>query len=208
MQVTLHLVKGNPKGKQVEVPEGALTIGRAEESSLIIASTRVSRNHCEIVNDGRTLTLRDKGSANGSYVNGKRVDEQRLKAGDRVQIGPLTFLVEVDGRRESAPEAAPKPAPPKPPAKPAPAKAAPSAAAKPPAKKPTPAAAVPPKPAAPAKPAPATRAPARGTNDILASLERLAEKRGPGAPSPDAPTPKDEEILEISDEDLLGEGNS
>jgi pSer/pThr/pTyr-binding forkhead associated (FHA) protein len=100
MQVKLHLVKGNPQGKQVEVPPGTLTVGRAEDSGLIIASTRVSRHHCEFVSEQRRLFIRDKGSGNGTFVNGAKVTEQTLNPGDQVRIGPLTFAVEIDGKRQ------------------------------------------------------------------------------------------------------------
>jgi len=123
MDVKLHHIKGNPKGKVVNVPEGTLKVGRAEDSDLIIASTRVSRHHCEITHTGTTLTLQDRGSGNGSLVNGTRVQQQVLKAGDELQIGPLTFVVTIDGVGERAARPAPaagKPvAAPKPAAKPA-----------------------------------------------------------------------------------------
>ena len=175
MQVRLHLVKGNPKGKTVEVPEGMLTVGRAEDSDLIIASTRVSRHHCEIVNAGGGLAIRDKGSGNGTLVNGTRVQEQTLTAGDELQIGPLTFAVEIDGRREKA--------------------------AKPGAKHAAQA-----KPAAPAQ-KPAARAGKPAPNDIFASLERMAGPKGkdqpPSKPAAKPPKKDKDDVLEISDEDLL-----
>jgi pSer/pThr/pTyr-binding forkhead associated (FHA) protein len=130
MQVKLHLVKGNPQGKQVEVPPGTLTVGRAEDSGLIIASTRVSRHHCEIANEQIRLVVRDKGSGNGTFVNGAKISEQILGPGDEVRIGPLTFLVEIDGKRQRAaqpakpglrPGVAAKPAPKKIVGKPSPA---------------------------------------------------------------------------------------
>jgi len=144
MEAKLHLIKGNPKGKQVEVPSGTLTVGRAEDSDLIIASTRVSRHHCEIVNEEGKLTIRDKGSGNGTFVNGAKIEEETLKPGDEVRIGPLTFVVEIDGVRAKPGRAAA-------PAQPAPAPKA--------AKRKAPAA--PPKKKG-------------GKDDILASLERLA----------------------------------
>lgn len=179
MQAKLHLVKGNPKGKTVEIPPGTLTVGRAEDSDLIIASTRVSRHHCEIVNSGAGLVVRDKGSGNGTVVNGAKVTEQPLKPGDEVQIGPLTFSVEIDGKRGSAKPGAPQPkAPAKPAPAPAPAKRKPGA---PPAKPGAP----------PAKP---------GGTDILSSLERMAGgKKKPGGPAPK----KGDDVLEISSDDLL-----
>ena len=180
MNVKLHLIKGNPKGKELEVPAGTLKVGRAEDSDLIIASTRISRHHCEITNDGTTLAIRDLGSGNGSLVNGTKVQQQALKAGDEVQLGPLTFVVEIDGVREPAT----KPAAPQPP-KAAPPKPAP---APPAAKQPRP----------PAKPAPKPTA-KPGPADVLASLERLAGQKKP----PAREQPKGNDVLDISDEDLL-----
>jgi pSer/pThr/pTyr-binding forkhead associated (FHA) protein len=154
MQATLHLVKGNPKGKQVDVPEGTLTVGRAEDRDLIIASTRVSRQHCDIVNDENGLTVRDNDSGNGTLVNGQKVKEQQLQPGDQVTIGPLTFLVEIDGVKEKPAGQAP--------AEPA-AQPQPGAPAQPKAEA---------KPAAPRKRA--------SEDDILASLEEMSGKKGGG----------------------------
>ncbi len=176
MQVKLHLVKGNPPGKQVEVPPGTLTIGRAEDSGLIIASTRVSRHHCEIVSDQDRVVIHDKGSGNGTLVNGLKVTEQALGPGDEVAIGPLTFQVEIDGKRQRAVQPTARPV----------AAARPAAPARP-----TLAA---PKPAAPkkayGKPSPA---------DILSSLENMASKK------PGAQPAKGDDVLQISDQDLLDE---
>ncbi|MBM4019309.1 MAG: FHA domain-containing protein [Planctomycetes bacterium] len=212
MQVKLHLVKGNPQGKQVEVPQGTLTIGRAEDSDLIIASTRVSRHHCEILNEANRIIIRDKGSGNGTLVNGDKVQERVLAPGDEVQVGPLTFCVEIDGNRErpaaAAPPAraaAPPAARPAAPAKPAPAKAAPAA---------RPAAAAPrPQPKPAARPGPAPPPAKRGSPaDILASLERMAgpPKKPVGKPPAGQPPKppagqqkKGGDVLQISDEDLL-----
>jgi len=180
MQVKLHLVKGNPQGKQVEVPPGTLAVGRAEDSDLIIASTLVSRHHCEIVNEESRVLVRDKGSGNGTFVNGKKVQEQALSAGDEIQIGPLTFRVEIEGKSQPA---APKPAPtPAPKAAPPQAKPAPQGRTSPQAAKPK----VPGKAASP--------------QDILASLERLAEKKKTSTESK-----AENDILRISDDDLLSD---
>jgi len=193
MQVKLHLVKGNPKGKEVEVPEGTLTVGRAEDRDLIIASTRVSRQHCDIANDENGLTLRDNDSGNGTLVNGKKVTEQKLEAGDQVTIGPLTFLVEIDGVKEKAetePEAAAETA----------TEDADELRLKPK-----------PKAKGKAKPKPAKPTGPPTEDDILASLEKMSGGKG-GKSSPKPPPSgrqegssdeEDTDTLEISDEDLL-----
>jgi predicted component of type VI protein secretion system len=194
MQVKLHLVKGNPQGKQVEVPLGTLTVGRAEDSDLIIASTRVSRHHCEIVNEANRVVLRDNGSGNGTLVNGEKVQEKALSPGDEIQVGPLTFAIEIDGKRQRVAAAA-KPASPANPAGLARQMAQPKAA---PSLKPAPKPALGTRPALGGKRGPA--------DDILASLERLAGGKKPGAKptTPLAPgKKKSDDVLEISDEDLL-----
>jgi len=44
------------------------------------------------------LKIRDLGSRNGTYVNGKRVEETVIKAGDQMKVGPLTFVFQIDGQ--------------------------------------------------------------------------------------------------------------
>ncbi len=181
MQARLHLVKGNPKGKEVDVPEGTLTVGRAEDRDLIIASTRVSRQHCDIVNEAGALTVRDNDSGNGTLVNGQKVKEQQLQPGDEVTIGPLTFLVEIDGVKEKPqPEAAP--------AQPA----APQGQAQPETQH---------KPKPQAKPAQPRGRPS--DDDILASLEQMSGKQGGGSSQTSESDEDDDDVLEISDDDLL-----
>lgn len=100
MDVTLILTKGTPKGKQISVKEGTTIIGRKEDSGLIIASTRVSRHHSQLTLQGNDIKIEDLGSANGTIVNGQRITRAcSLKAGDQILIGPLGFLVQIDGRR-------------------------------------------------------------------------------------------------------------
>ena len=52
----------------------------------------VSRRHCLVeVDDGGTVWVRDLGSLNGTWVNGRRVERARLGAGDRLRVGPAVF---------------------------------------------------------------------------------------------------------------------
>jgi len=179
MDVKLHLTKGNPKGKTVDVPAGILKVGRAEDSDLIIASTRVSRHHCEIANAQNRLVIRDNGSANGTFVNRQKIQEQVLQPGDQVQVGPLTFIVEINGVRKR-------------PSSPAAQQATKSAKAAAPAARPS-------KPAAPKFPPVQHR---RGPEDIATTLERLAGEKQPG-PSKPKNAKEDSDVLQISDDDLL-----
>ena len=72
-------------------------IGRREDCDLRIPLGDISRKHCRLVRDGDSLRLEDLGSSNGTYHNGKRVQEAILSPGDSVQVGPLVFVLQVDG---------------------------------------------------------------------------------------------------------------
>lgn len=73
-------------------------LGRHQECALRVPTRDVSRNHCEVVLSGDRVLVRDLGSTNGTYVNGKRVAEAVLEPGDQLSIGPVVFVVQIDGK--------------------------------------------------------------------------------------------------------------
>jgi pSer/pThr/pTyr-binding forkhead associated (FHA) protein len=52
----------------------------------------VSRRHAEIVAEEHDYVLRDLDSPNGTFVNGARIVEHRLKEGDKLTVGGKVFL--------------------------------------------------------------------------------------------------------------------
>ena len=72
-------------------------VGRREDADFRIPLSDISRKHCRIIKDGELLTIEDLGSANGTFVNGKRIHDAELSPGDTLQIGPTQFLVQIDG---------------------------------------------------------------------------------------------------------------
>jgi 2-alkenal reductase len=99
----LTVRSGERAGQLVRVLREELVIGRDESCDLVIADANASRRHASLreLPDGRVV-LRDLGSANGSYVNGERVDSALLSGGEQLQFGD-TVLV-------AAPEPAAAPA--------------------------------------------------------------------------------------------------
>ncbi len=75
-------------------------IGRRSSCQLQVPRAEVSRRHCEIRQRGQELQLRDLGSRNGTYLNGKPVTEAIIKPGDRLNVGPVTFVFQIDGKPE------------------------------------------------------------------------------------------------------------
>lgn len=70
-----------------------ITIGRHRENDLRIDDTLISRQHAQVIQQGRTIYLRDLNSTNGTFVDGKRVDIAPLEVGTIIKIGScqLTF---------------------------------------------------------------------------------------------------------------------
>ena len=68
-----------------------LRIGRSEECEVRIENLGISRVHCEIVSKGGLYQLRDRGSGNGTIVNGVRVKRHNLNDGDVITIGKFTI---------------------------------------------------------------------------------------------------------------------
>ncbi len=97
MDVNLVLFKKNGSKKSFSLPSNATVIGRRHDCDLYIPLKPVSRKHCELSKNDGMLRLRDLGSRNGTYVNGERVDEKPIVAGDYIQIPPITLLVQIDG---------------------------------------------------------------------------------------------------------------
>jgi pSer/pThr/pTyr-binding forkhead associated (FHA) protein len=98
MDVQLVLFKDDGQRKDFHLTPGKTIIGRSEECDLRIPLPEISRKHSMVIVSQDTVTVRDLGSANGTYVNNKRVNEQELDPGDHLVIGPVVFTVRLDGK--------------------------------------------------------------------------------------------------------------
>jgi hypothetical protein len=74
-------------GAQFFLTGGAILVGRASQSDIVVPVPEVSRRHCRIVLDGGQAELEDLESVRGTWVNGRRVNRCRLHDGDRIEIG-------------------------------------------------------------------------------------------------------------------------
>lgn len=88
---------GQPMGEFIPLPLEGLSIGRAPENGLRLPEPEVSRHHARltIAADLETVELRDLGSTNGVFINGKRVHADpgplKLRAEDVVRVGGHAF---------------------------------------------------------------------------------------------------------------------
>lgn len=92
--LVLKIIDGPDKGKRFDVPDWEpQLIGRSSEA-LKISDQTCSRRHAELTPDDGEWFVRDLGSANGTYVNGRRIGSNRvrLRLGDLIRAGSTVFV--------------------------------------------------------------------------------------------------------------------
>ncbi len=110
MKVQLIVVQGKPEGKVIPLSVPVFRIGRGETCHLRPNSEQVSREHTEFSVTPDKVIVRDLGSRNGTFVNGKpQTGPCVLKDRDLIQVGPLTFAISIQGMPAAATAAAPAP---------------------------------------------------------------------------------------------------
>ncbi len=97
MQVVLVMFREDGQRRSFSVVRDMTVIGRREDCDLRIPLHDVSRKHCRLIRDGEALRVEDLGSSNGTFRNGTRVQQSELSAGDTLQVGPVVFVLQVDG---------------------------------------------------------------------------------------------------------------
>lgn len=85
-----------PANPNLVLPAGTYAIlrsptllGRLPDNDIVINDRRVSRHHAEVAQTGKGWIIRDRGSTNGTSVNGRLVKEAPLKPGDTISLGGL-----------------------------------------------------------------------------------------------------------------------
>src|SRR6266487_2888542 len=74
-------------GPSILLDKPILLLGRHQECDIQLPSRKVSRRHCCIAQVSDYLVVRDLCSTNGIRINGIRVIEGQLAAGDELTIG-------------------------------------------------------------------------------------------------------------------------
>ena len=84
-----RLILKGPGSEVTEYPLGQSSVlGRSTTASVRLADREVSRKHSQIDREGDDYVLRDLGSSNGTFLNGKRIlGAAKLSDGDEVLIG-------------------------------------------------------------------------------------------------------------------------
>lgn len=98
MQVVLVMFRAEGDRRSFSVTKEVTLIGRREDCDLRIPVSEVSRKHCRIIVEDEIVRAEDLGSSNGTFHNGQRISGSvTLEPGDSVQVGPVVFVLQVDG---------------------------------------------------------------------------------------------------------------
>ncbi|MCI1709288.1 MAG: FHA domain-containing protein [Chiayiivirga sp.] len=111
----LRGVSGAAFGKTYPVP-GPVVIGRQQDCDISIPSEEISRRHAQVKPSADGLLVEDLGSANGTFINGKRVQAGLMRPGEELRLDAIRFLLVAPGaempsgqQRIPTPPAAAKP---------------------------------------------------------------------------------------------------
>ncbi|MBN1205461.1 MAG: DUF4388 domain-containing protein [Myxococcaceae bacterium] len=84
----LKFISGKYQGGEFPLKaDKQIVIGRSSELDMVLVEDMVSRKHAKIMIANGAITIEDLGSTNGTFVNGEKVKQARLKEGDRILIG-------------------------------------------------------------------------------------------------------------------------
>jgi hypothetical protein len=94
----LKFISGKYQGGEFPVKPGKqIVVGRSSDLDMVLVEDMVSRKHAKITcSDGKIL-IEDLGSTNGTFVNGEKIKQARLKEGDRVLIGTSILKLVAQG---------------------------------------------------------------------------------------------------------------
>ena len=89
---SLFVIQGADQGKRFELKSKPMALGRDNSNPIRLHDTEVSRRHAEVRQVDNGFQIVDLKSANGTFVNGKAVDQTPLRSGDRLQLGQTVML--------------------------------------------------------------------------------------------------------------------
>lgn len=99
----LRGVSGTLFGRSVPL-QASLSIGRAEDAGLRIPLDSISRQHARLTPAGNEVLVEDLGSANGTWINGKRITRASAVHGDEISFDKERFQLLVPGQPVVAPK--------------------------------------------------------------------------------------------------------
>ncbi len=89
---SLFVIQGADQGKRFELTSRIVGIGRDASNPIRLHDSEISRKHAELRKDAGLYRINDLKSANGTYLNGKAVEDTPLRSGDQIRLGQTVIL--------------------------------------------------------------------------------------------------------------------
>ena len=94
----LKFISGKYQGGEFPLkPNKQIVIGRSSDLDMVLVEDMVSRKHAKITTQDGKIIIEDLGSTNGTFVNGEKIKQARLKEGDRILIGTSILKLVAQG---------------------------------------------------------------------------------------------------------------
>lgn len=87
MIAVVSIEPGGANITEIQLGDAEISIGRGKECDIVLTTKKASRKHSVIRREGPRFIVQDLDSANGTYVNGRRVREMDLTGDDEIRIG-------------------------------------------------------------------------------------------------------------------------
>src|SRR5258708_26582281 len=92
MSIELTIAEGSGGGRSFRLHQAEISIGRDSGNDVVVPDSGVSRRHAGIRRAGTGWLLSDRGSANGTELNGRTIAEaEPLRDGDLIAVGPVVL---------------------------------------------------------------------------------------------------------------------
>lgn len=92
MKLSFTDAKG--RAKTFPLTTKTVIVGRSTEADLVVDNEKVSRMHFTLVLEEGTYFVKDLKSRNGTFLNGREIQHEPIRAGDKIRAGGITFFVD------------------------------------------------------------------------------------------------------------------
>ncbi|MGE3165549.1 MAG: sigma 54-interacting transcriptional regulator [Planctomycetota bacterium] len=103
MHVRLTILQGKDAGQPRHFhlnDQERILLGRGDDCGMLLWDESASRHHAALERSGDQLELIDLGSSNGTMVDGRRTERQRVTGGERLTIGATEIRLEIGNANE------------------------------------------------------------------------------------------------------------